>query len=111
MRRMLVVLLAGLLVSSSALAQDAGDQAAKKAAKKSDRKARQRPEKKSERKSEKAGQKTESARERLSRRFNEASPPLGELLPDVSGYTADGKPVSLRGLDGDFKVLVFGCLT
>jgi hypothetical protein len=107
MRRMLVVLLAGLLVSSSALAQDAGD----KAAKKSDRKARQRPEKKSERKSEKAGQKTESARERLSRRFNEASPPLGELLPDVSGYTADGKPVSLRGLDGDFKVLVFGCLT
>ena len=107
MRRMLVVLLAGLLVSSSALAQDAGD----KAAKKSDRKARQRPEKKSERKSEKAGQKTESARERLSRRFNETSPPLGELLPDVSGYTADGKPVSLRGLDGDFKVLVFGCLT
>ena len=95
MRRVLVVLLAGLLVASSALAQDAGDKAAKK----------------SQRKSKKAGQKTESARERLNRRFNEASPPVGELLPDVSGYTADGKPVSLRGLKGDFKVLVFGCLT
>ena len=95
MRRVLVVLLAGLLVASSALAQDAGDKAAKKF----------------ERKSEKAGQKTESARERLNRRFKEASPPVGELLPDVSGYTADGKPVSLRGLKGEFKVLVFGCLT
>ena len=38
-------------------------------------------------------------------------PDFGELVPDVAGYTADGKPVSLRALKGDYKVLVFGCLT
>jgi len=32
-------------------------------------------------------------------------------LPDVSGFTADGEPLSLRALKGDYKVLVFGCLT
>jgi len=107
MKRMLAVLLAGLVISSGAWAQDTRREDEKK----SERKARQRPERKSEKKSEKAGQKTETARERLNRRFMQASPPLGELLPDVSGYTADGKPVSLRGLKGDYKVLVFGCLT
>jgi peroxiredoxin len=45
------------------------------------------------------------------RRFDSASPKLGEPLPDVSGFTADGKPLSLRALKGDYKVLVFGCLT
>lgn len=38
-------------------------------------------------------------------------PKVGERLPDVSGYDVDGRPVSLRDLKGDYKVLVFGCLT
>ncbi len=95
MKRMLALLLAGLVVSSGALAQDSrpGDR------------------KPSGRKPGDAGQSSESNRDRLSRRFNEASPKLGELLPDVAGYTADGKPLKLRSLKGDYKVLVFGCLT
>ena len=99
MKRMLALLLAGLVVSSGALAQDSrpGDR------KPSGRQAGRKP--------GDAGQSSESNRDRLSRRFNEASPKLGELLPDVAGYTADGKPLKLRSLKGDYKVLVFGCLT
>ena len=99
MRRMLAVLLAGLLVSSGVLAQD------------SRRDGRKQTERKTEPRSGKAAPRAESARDRLSRRFNDASPKLGELLPDVAGYTADGKPLRLRSLEGDYKVLVFGCLT
>ena len=55
--------------------------------------------------------KAESPRDRLNRRFNDASPKLGSRLPDVVGFTADGKPISLRNLKGDYKVLVFGCFT
>ena len=95
MKQSLVVLLAGLLGSTGVLAQD------------SRRDDRARP----PRKPGESRQRGESARERMVRRFDAASPRLGEPLPDVSGFTADGEPLSLRALKGDYKVLVFGCLT
>ncbi|MEC9007764.1 MAG: hypothetical protein VX311_11575 [Planctomycetota bacterium] len=95
MKRMLAVLLAGMVFSVSARAQ---------APEREDRG----PDK---RRPGQASPKSESSRDRLNRRFNESSPDIGELVPDVAGYTADGKPVSLRALKGDYKVLVFGCLT
>ena len=91
MRTLFAVLIGGVLFAQGVLAQDLR------------RDAPRRPESKAN--------KSESGRDRLSRRFNDASPKLGELLPDVGGYTADGKPVRLRSLQGDYKVLVFGCLT
>ena len=95
MKRFLAGVLAGLLGSAGTLAQE------------SRRDDRSRP----TRKPGESRQGGESARERMVRRFDSASPKLGEPLPDVSGFTADGKPLSLRALKGDYKVLVFGCLT
>ena len=91
MKMLFAVLLGGVVFVQSVLAQDLR------------RDAPRRPESKAN--------KSESGRDRVSGRFNDASPKLGELLPDVGGYTADGKPVRLRSLKGDYKVLVFGCLT
>ena len=76
MKQCLAVMLAGLLGSSSALAQDS----------------------------------RRDDRARPARRPGE-SRQGGESGRDVSGFTADGKPVSLGALKGDYKVLVFGCLT
>ncbi len=45
------------------------------------------------------------------RSFNSALPEVGELVPDISLYAADGKPFELRSLKGAYTVLVFGCLT
>lgn len=53
----------------------------------------------------------ESPREQVQRRFDANSPAIGELLPDVSGYDAQGKPFRLASLKGSHTVLVFGCLT
>ncbi|MFT5498675.1 MAG: cytochrome oxidase Cu insertion factor (SCO1/SenC/PrrC family) [Kiritimatiellia bacterium] len=39
------------------------------------------------------------------------APALGDPLPDLTAYTADGQPVKLRDLKGHPTVLVFGCLT
>ena len=95
MKQSLVVVLAGLLGSAGVLAQDSGrDDGAR-----------------STRKPGESRQGGESARERMVRRFDAASPRLGEPLPDVSGLTVDGEPLSLKALKGDYKVLVFGCLT
>ena len=43
--------------------------------------------------------------------FDRNAPKVGELLPDVAGLDADGKPLRLRSLRGHYSVLVFGCLT
>lgn len=43
--------------------------------------------------------------------FQEASPRIGELLPDVSGYDEQGNEFSLGDLKGHFTVLICGCLT
>lgn len=95
MKRMCAVLLAGMVFSVTARAQapERGERGPDK------------------RRPGQSSKKTESSRDRLNRRFNESSPKIGELVPEVTGYTADGKPVSLRSLEGDYKVLVFGCLT
>ena len=95
MKQSLVVVLAGRLGAAGGLAQD------------SRRDDRARP----TRKPGESRQRGESARERMVRRFDAASPRLGEPLPDVSGFTVDGEPLSLKALKGDYKVLVFGCLT
>ncbi len=51
-----------------------------------------------------------SAGERLVQRFDRAAPQIGDPLPDVSAYDADGKPFKLRSLKGHYTVLTFGCL-
>lgn len=52
-----------------------------------------------------------SARGQLQSRFAAKAPAIGAELPDASGFTADGEPINLRDLKGDYSVLVFGCLT
>ncbi|MFQ5732349.1 MAG: hypothetical protein ACE5KM_10395 [Planctomycetaceae bacterium] len=44
-------------------------------------------------------------------RFDRSAPQIGDPLPDVAGYDADGKPFSLRSLKGHYTVLTCGCLT
>jgi len=53
----------------------------------------------------------ESMRARLQQRFDSTSPDVGEPLPDVTVFDADGKPFALRRLKDHYTVLVFGCLT
>lgn len=52
-----------------------------------------------------------SPRERVVRQFQEKAPKIGEALPDVEAFDADGKPFRLGSLKGHYSVLVFGCLT
>ena len=55
-----------------------------------------------------------SARDRMramTSRFLKAPPKIGDPLPDVTVYDADGKEFRLRSLKGHYSVLVFGCLT
>lgn len=48
----------------------------------------------------------------LAERFEAAAPEIGEPVPDLSVYDADGKRVAFRDLvEGHFSVVVFGCLT
>ena len=39
------------------------------------------------------------------------SPTVGDPLPDVTVYTADGKAFKTSSLRGHYTVLDFGCLT
>ena len=39
------------------------------------------------------------------------SPTIGEALPDLTVYTADGKEFKTSSLRGHYTVLAFGCLT
>jgi hypothetical protein len=49
----------------------------------------------------------------LQRRFETVTPDIGELLPDIELYDADGDTVKLREMvrSGRYTVLVLGCLT
>ena len=47
----------------------------------------------------------------LEGRFDRFGPRIGDPLPDVSGYDADGNKFRLRSLKGLSTVLLFGCLT
>ena len=49
----------------------------------------------------------------LQHRFDTITPAIGELLPDLELYDADGNTVQLREVAGNgrYTVLVLGCLT
>ena len=49
--------------------------------------------------------------ERMNEGFNERAPHTGDMLPDASAFTADGKPFALKETRGKLTVLVTGCLT
>ena len=57
------------------------------------------------------GQGGQSGRSQVSSAFQRASPGIGEPIPEVTVYTADGKEFSTSQLKGSYTVLVFGCLT
>ena len=52
-----------------------------------------------------------SPRSFVANRFEESAPRIGEALPDLSLFDADGEPFLLSSLKGSHTVLVFGCLT
>jgi cytochrome oxidase Cu insertion factor (SCO1/SenC/PrrC family) len=43
--------------------------------------------------------------------FLKKSPTIGEALPDLTVYSADGKEFKTSSLRGHYTVLSFGCLT
>lgn len=43
--------------------------------------------------------------------FLKEKPRVGEQLPNVTVYSADGTPFNTAGLRGHYTVLTFGCLT
>ena len=43
--------------------------------------------------------------------FDDNSPELGDLVPDIAILDQEGKPFELRSFTGSYTVLVFGCLT
>lgn len=51
-----------------------------------------------------------SSRGQLSN-FGRKAPQVGQRLPSVKLLQADGSPIDLRDLKGNYTVLVFGCLT
>jgi acetyl esterase/lipase len=54
----------------------------------------------------------ENPQERLIWQFEMSAPRIGDPLPEVTIYDAEGNPVELRSfVRGHYTVLVFGCLT
>lgn len=47
----------------------------------------------------------------MNKRFAGQSPAAGDMLPDASGFHADGSPFALKDTRGKLTVLVTGCLT
>jgi len=52
-----------------------------------------------------------SSRQGVNSRFDLNSPKVGEQLPNLKAYDAEGNTIRLGQLKGDYTVLVFGCLT
>jgi cytochrome oxidase Cu insertion factor (SCO1/SenC/PrrC family) len=50
-------------------------------------------------------------KERNEEDFAKEKPAVGEMLPDLTVYSPDGKEVKLSSLRGQHVVLTFGCLT
>lgn len=50
-------------------------------------------------------------RPRMPTMLGDDDPNVGDMLPDVELFDADGHPIRLHSLDGKYKVIVFGCLT
>jgi len=55
--------------------------------------------------------KKRGGKEILAERFRWSAPQIGDQLPDLTAYDADGKSVRLSSLEGKFTVIAFGCLT
>ena len=53
----------------------------------------------------------QSGRSGVESSFTQRSPGIGQPVPEVKLYTADGKEFSTSQLKGSYTVLVFGCLT
>lgn len=47
----------------------------------------------------------------VDQQFDRRSPAVGAALPDLKAFDAEGKEVRLGSLQGQYTVLVFGCLT
>jgi hypothetical protein len=62
---------------------------------------------------EESQQETESfGLQALKERFEAAAPAVGDLVPEMPVYTAQGEKVQFRDLVlGHYSVVVFGCLT
>ncbi len=43
--------------------------------------------------------------------FVKAKPAVGDVLPRLTVDTPEGRPFDMAELDGQYTVLVFGCLT
>lgn len=50
-------------------------------------------------------------REKKDEEFLKEKPLVGEMLPDLTVYSPDGKEVKTSELRGHYTVLTFGCLT
>jgi len=51
------------------------------------------------------------ARGGADKRFEQAKPAVGDMLPDVGAFDENGQKLKLRDLKGQYTVIVFGCLT
>ncbi len=57
------------------------------------------------------GDNDQEAGRRVNRQFAQNAPNIGDSLPNLTVFRADGKPLSLSSLRGSDTVLIFGCLT
>jgi cytochrome oxidase Cu insertion factor (SCO1/SenC/PrrC family) len=57
------------------------------------------------------GQKGQKGQKKSEEDFVKEKPAVGEMLPDLTVYSPDGKEVKTSSLRGQHVVLVFGCLT
>ncbi len=58
-----------------------------------------------------AAQNRRSLGNRMSATFDNRGPKVGDPLPDITIFDAQGQPFRLRSLKGHYSVIVFGCLT
>ena len=57
------------------------------------------------------GETSPTAMDLVEQRFNRAAPQIGDSLPSLTVFDADGNDVALDSLRGGYTVLTFGCLT
>jgi hypothetical protein len=57
------------------------------------------------------GETSPTAMDLVEQRFNRAAPQIGDSLPSLTVFDADGNDVPLDNLRGSYTVLTFGCLT
>lgn len=53
----------------------------------------------------------EAPRQQVVQRFEQATVPVGQPLPQIALHDAEGRPFHTRQLVGSYTVLVTGCLT